>query len=75
LNFFDVLNTDLKAFLPNRKKIQEATGEKLSNFYLMQSILMAIQHGNAVCTRGCPKNISTGLESLFNFHAQEAEML
>ena len=37
------------------KKIQEATGEKLSTFYLMQSISMAIQKGNAVCVRGCPK--------------------
>ena len=29
------------------KKIQEATGEKLSTFYLKQSISMAIQQGNA----------------------------
>ena len=36
------------------KKIQEATGEKLFTFYLMQSILMAIQRGNAACVRGCP---------------------
>ena len=57
------------------QKIQEATGEKLSTFYLMQSISMAIQQGNAVCVRGCPKRTSSGLEGLFNFHVQEAEML
>jgi hypothetical protein len=57
------------------KKIQEATGEKLFTFYLMQSISMAIQTGNAVCVRGCPKKSSLGLEGLFNFHVQEAEML
>ena len=54
---------------------KEATGEKLSTFYLMQSISMAIQKGNAVCVRGCPKKLSPGLEGLFNFHVQEAEML
>ena len=57
------------------KKIQEATDEKLSTFYLMQSISMAIQKGNAVCVMGCPKKTSPGLEGLFNFHVQEAEML
>ena len=57
------------------KKIQEATGEKLSTFYLMQSISTAIQQGNAVCVRGCPKTTTTGLEGLFNFHVQEAKML
>jgi hypothetical protein len=57
------------------KKIQEATGEKLSSFYLKQSISMAIQKGNAVCVRGCPQKTSLGLEGLFNFHVQEAEML
>jgi hypothetical protein len=57
------------------KKIQEATGEKLSTFYLKQRISMAIQKGNAVCVRGCPKKTSPGLEGLFNFHVQEAEML
>ena len=57
------------------QKIQEATGEKLSTFYLMQSISMAIQKGNAVCVRGCPKKPSTGLEGLFNLHVQEAETL
>jgi hypothetical protein len=50
------------------KKIQEATGEKLSTFYLMQNISMAIQRGNAASIRGC-------LEGLFNFHVQETEML
>ena len=57
------------------KQKQGATGEKLSTFYLMQSTSMAIQQGNAVCVRGCPKKTSTGLEGLFNFHVQEAEML
>ena len=57
------------------QKIQEATGEKLSTFYPMQSISMVIQKGNAVCVRGCPKKDSPGLEGLFNFHVQEAEML
>jgi hypothetical protein len=57
------------------KKIQEATGEKLSTFHLMQSISMAIQKGNAVCARGSPQKTSTGLEGLFNFHVQEAEIL
>ena len=57
------------------KKIQEATGEKLSTFYLMQRISIAIQKGNAVCVRGCPKKDSPGLEGLFNFHVQEADML
>ena len=57
------------------KKIQEATSEKQSTFYLMQSISITIQKGNAVCVRGCPKKTSPGLEGLFNFHVQEAEML
>ena len=57
------------------KKIQEATNEKLSTFYLKQCISMAIQKGNVVCVRGCPKKTSTGFEGLFNFHVQEAEML
>jgi len=55
----------------------ELTGlcEKLSSFYLKQSISMAIQKGNAVCVRGCPQKTSLGLEGLFNFHVQETEML
>ena len=57
------------------KKIQEATGEKLSTFFLFQSISMAIQQGNAVCVMGCPKNRSSGLEGLFNFQVNEAEVL
>ena len=44
------------------KKIQKATSEKLSAFYLMQSILMAIQQGNAVCVRGSPVKTLTCLE-------------
>ena len=36
---------------------------------------LAIQRGNAACVRGCPKKPSSGLEGLFNFHVQEAEML
>ena len=35
------------------KKIQDATSEKLSTFYLFQSISMAIQRGNAQCVIGC----------------------
>ena len=57
------------------KKIQDATGEKLSTFYLSQSISIAIQKGNAQCVRGCVKERSSGLEGLFNFHVQEAEEL
>jgi hypothetical protein len=57
------------------KKIQEATGEKRSTFYLKQRISIAIQKGNAQCVRGCHKKDSPGLEGLFNFHVQEAEML
>jgi hypothetical protein len=54
---------------------QEATGEKLSNFYLLQSILIAIQQGNALCVMGCPKSTSAVLEGLSNFHVLEAELL
>ena len=53
------------------KKIQDATGEKLSTFYLFQSISIAIQRGNAVCVMGCPKDRSPGLEGLFNFQVEE----
>ena len=55
------------------KKNQDATGEKLSTFYLFQSISMAIQRGNAVCVMGCPKEKPTGLEGLCNFQVHEAE--
>ena len=57
------------------KKIQDATGEKLSTFYLFQRISIAIQKGNAHCVTGCVKDRSPGLEGLFNFHVQEAEEL
>ena len=57
------------------KKIQDATSEKLSTFYLFQSISMAIQRGNAVCVMGCVKDTSSGLEGLFNFQVHEAEEL
>ena len=36
---------------------------------------MAIQQGNAVCSMGCPKDTSKGLEGLFNFQVHEAEEL
>ena len=36
---------------------------------------MAIQQGNAVCVMGCPKDISSGLDCLFNFQVQKAEEL
>ena len=52
--------------------MQEAS-EKLSTFYRLQSISMAIQQTNAVFVMGCPK--STSSEGLFNFHVQEAETL
>ena len=57
------------------KKIQDATGEKLSTFYLFQNISIAIQRGNAQCVQGCVKDRSSGLEGLFNFHVQQAEEL
>ena len=42
----------IKLFKQICKKMQEATGEKLSTFYLKQSISMAIQKGNAVSALG-----------------------
>ena len=66
---------DIKVVKQIGKIIQEATGEKLSTFYLFQSISMVIQQGNAVCVMGCPKNTSSGLEFLFNFQVYEAEVL
>ena len=57
------------------RKIQNATGEKLSTFYLLQSISMAIQQGNAICVTTCVKEQSSGLEGLFNFQVHEAEEL
>ena len=67
--------TVLKVVKQIGKKIQDATGEKLSTFYLFQSISIAIQKGNAQCVMGCVKEWSSGLEALFNFHVQEAEEL
>jgi hypothetical protein len=64
-----VLTVLLKLVKQIGKKIQDATGEKLSTFYLFQRISIAIQRGNAQCVR------SSGLEGLFNFHVQEAEVL
>ena len=57
------------------KKIQDATGEKLSTFYLFQIISMAIQKGNAQCVTGCVKDRSSGLEGLFKFHVQERAVI
>ena len=57
------------------KKNQDATGEKLSTFYLLQSISMAIQWGNAICVTTCVKNKSSGLEGLLNFQVHKAEEL
>ena len=48
------------------KKIQDATGEKLSTFYLLQNISMAIQRGNAACIIGTVP-VSEGLEEVFEF--------
>ena len=57
------------------KKIEDATGEKLLTFFLVQSISMAIRKGNAICVMGCPKDVSLGLDGLFNFQVHEAEEL
>ena len=57
------------------KKIQETTNDKLSTFYLFQSISLAIQKGNVQCVTGCVKDRYSGLQGLFNFHVQEAEEL
>ena len=47
------------------KKIQDTTSEKMSTFFLFQSISMAIQQGNAACVMGCrwqkPLNISLNI--------------
>ena len=55
------------------KKIREVTGEKLSTFYLMQSISMAIQRGNAQCVIGTAPT-SGGLEGLFEFAVHDKEL-
>ena len=65
------IHIGLKNILKNGKKIQDATGEKLSTFYLLQSISMAIQRGNAICVTTCVKDQSSGLEGLFNFQVHE----
>ena len=57
------------------QKIQEAACEKLSTFYLMQSISMAIKKAMLSALGVAPQKTSTGLEGLFNFHVQEAEIL
>ena len=49
------------------KKIQNATGEKVSTFYLFQSISMAIQRGNAQCVMGYVKDMSSDLEGLHTY--------
>lgn len=56
----------IKLIKQNGKKIQDATSEKLSTFYLFQSISMAIQKGNAVYVMGFVKKLSSDLEDLFN---------
>ena len=66
---------DIKLVKQIGKKIQDATGEKLSTFYLFQIISMAIQKGNAHCVTGCVKDRSPGLEGLLNFQIHEAEEL
>ena len=54
-------------------KIREATGENRSTlFYLLQSISMAIQHGNAACVIGTAPT-SSGLEGIFEFFTHETD--
>ena len=54
------------------KKIQEATGEKRSTFYLLQSVSMAIQRGNAACVIGTAPS-SSDLEGIFEFFTHDTE--
>ena len=54
------------------KRIKEVTGEKLSTFYLMQNISMAIQRGNAQCVIGTAPT-SSGLDGLFEFSIHRDE--
>ena len=43
---------------------------------LLQNISITIQRvKDAVCIMGCQKSTPTGLNGLFNFHVEEAEML
>ena len=67
----DIVTFDIKLVKQIGKKIQDATSEKLSTFF--QSISMAIQQGNAVYLKGCPKN--TSRSTGFNFQVREAEEL
>ena len=53
-------------------KIKEATGENRSTFYLLQSISMAIQRGNASCVIGTAPT-SSGLEGIFEFFTHETD--
>ena len=54
------------------KKICEATGEKRSTYFLLQSISMAVQRANAACVLGTAP-ASSGLEGLFEFFDYESE--
>ena len=54
-------------------KIHEATGEKRSTLFLLQSISMAIQRANAGCVIGTAPT-SGGLEGLFQFVLDEPEL-
>ena len=51
----------------NRKlRSCEVTGEQKSTYFLLQSIAMAVQRGNAACVIGTAP-ASTGLEGIFDF--------
>ena len=63
------------AFSVYKVLLTKSFGEKLSTFYLLQRISMAIQRGNAICVTTCVKDKSSGLEGLFNFQVHEAEEL
>ena len=63
------------AFSVYKVLLTKSFGEKLSTFYLLQRISMAIQRGNAICVTTCVKEQSSGLEGLFNFQVHEAEEL
>ena len=54
------------------KLLKKITGEKKSTCFLLQSISMAIQRGNAACVMGTAPT-STGLEGLFDFFVHETE--
>ena len=53
-------------------KIHEATGEKRSTFFLLQSISIAIQRANASCVIGTAPS-SGDLEGLFEFVFDESD--